>query len=246
MATSCLARRSCANPTIARPGRDQQRDGEPALARRGALPEAFLRDAQGGPRRHQGRIFLATHEPCSLCLSAITWTGFDNFYYLFSHEDSRDSFAIPHDLKILKEVFTLDPGGYRPRTPSGRAIRSKSSSANCRKRNVRGSKPASARSPRPMTGFQPPIRPIRPRTIFPSTDQPDNRARRSCQTCDVCGLTNSPVMSLRSARKAVSMRMIQASTSGTVISSRNSRLSAHDDLLWTKMAGDDAVNLQEH
>jgi tRNA(Arg) A34 adenosine deaminase TadA len=57
-------------------------------------------------------VFLATHEPCSLCLSAITWTGFDNFYYLFSHEDSRDSFAIPHDLKILKEVFTLDPGGY--------------------------------------------------------------------------------------------------------------------------------------
>lgn len=57
-------------------------------------------------------VFIATHEPCSLCLSAITWSGFDNFYYLFSHEDSRDSFAIPHDLKILKEVFTLDPGGY--------------------------------------------------------------------------------------------------------------------------------------
>ena len=58
-------------------------------------------------------LFLATHEPCSLCLSAITWTGFDNFYYLFSHEDSRDSFAIPHDLRILKEVFNVDPGGYR-------------------------------------------------------------------------------------------------------------------------------------
>lgn len=57
-------------------------------------------------------IFLSTHEPCSLCLSAITWTGFDNFFYLFSHEDSRDSFAIPHDLKILKEVFRLEPGGY--------------------------------------------------------------------------------------------------------------------------------------
>lgn len=57
-------------------------------------------------------LFVSTHEPCSLCLSAITWTGFDNFYYLFSHEDSRDSFAIPHDLKILKEVFTLEPGGY--------------------------------------------------------------------------------------------------------------------------------------
>lgn len=60
-------------------------------------------------------IFFATHEPCSLCLSAITWTGFDNFYYLFSHEDSRDAFNIPHDLKILKEVFNVEPGGYNRR-----------------------------------------------------------------------------------------------------------------------------------
>lgn len=58
-------------------------------------------------------IFLTTHEPCSLCLSAITWSGFDNFYYLFSHEDSRDAFSIPHDLKILKEVFDVEPGAYR-------------------------------------------------------------------------------------------------------------------------------------
>ena len=57
-------------------------------------------------------IFLATHEPCTLCASAIAWGGYDNFYYLFSHEDSRDSFQIGHDLKILKEVFRHEPGGY--------------------------------------------------------------------------------------------------------------------------------------
>jgi tRNA(Arg) A34 adenosine deaminase TadA len=65
------------------------------------------------PEPARDLLFLATHEPCTLCMSAITWTGFDNFYYFFSHEDSRDAFAIPHDLRILKEVFGLEPGGYR-------------------------------------------------------------------------------------------------------------------------------------
>jgi tRNA(Arg) A34 adenosine deaminase TadA len=58
-------------------------------------------------------IFLATHEPCSLCLSAITWGGYDNFNYLFSHENSRDKFNIPHDIRILREVFG-DTDGIRP------------------------------------------------------------------------------------------------------------------------------------
>ena len=59
-------------------------------------------------------LFLSSHEPCSLCLSAITWSGFDNFYYLFSYEDTRDAFDIPHDLTILAEVFRCDDGGYAP------------------------------------------------------------------------------------------------------------------------------------
>lgn len=65
-------------------------------------------------------LFLATHEPCSLCLSGITWSGFDNFYYLFSHEDSRDSFAIPYDIQILKAVYAVpDPetGVVSPHRP---------------------------------------------------------------------------------------------------------------------------------
>lgn len=58
-------------------------------------------------------LFVSSHEPCSLCLSAITWSGFDNFSYLFTYQDSRDAFAIPHDLKILDEVFGVADGGYR-------------------------------------------------------------------------------------------------------------------------------------
>lgn len=57
-------------------------------------------------------LFLSSHEPCSMCLSAISWSGFDNFYYLFSYEDTRDAFEIPHDLAILEEVFRCPEGAY--------------------------------------------------------------------------------------------------------------------------------------
>ena len=57
-------------------------------------------------------IFISSHEPCSLCLSAITWSGFDNFIFLFPYEDTKNSFKIPHDLKILEEVFNIKKGKY--------------------------------------------------------------------------------------------------------------------------------------
>lgn len=52
-------------------------------------------------------VFFATHEPCSLCLSGITWSGFNEFYYLFTYEDSRDLFAIPYDIDILQSVYQV-------------------------------------------------------------------------------------------------------------------------------------------
>ena len=50
-------------------------------------------------------IFLSTHEPCSMCLSAITWSGFKKIYYFFGYDMTTNNFNIPHDINILKQVF---------------------------------------------------------------------------------------------------------------------------------------------
>ena len=57
-------------------------------------------------------IFIATHEPCPLCLSGISWGGFDNHFYLFTYEDSRDAYGIPHDIVMLEQVFRCPEGSY--------------------------------------------------------------------------------------------------------------------------------------
>jgi tRNA(Arg) A34 adenosine deaminase TadA len=64
-------------------------------------------DSATRPDPRKDCIFFATHEPCSLCLSGITWSGFNEFYYLFTYEDSRDLFSIPYDIDILEQVFRV-------------------------------------------------------------------------------------------------------------------------------------------
>jgi tRNA(Arg) A34 adenosine deaminase TadA len=57
-------------------------------------------------------VFLSTHEPCPLCLGGLTWGGWDNFFYLFSYEDTADAFAIPHDIRLNEEIWRVADGEY--------------------------------------------------------------------------------------------------------------------------------------
>jgi tRNA(Arg) A34 adenosine deaminase TadA len=67
-------------------------------------------------------IFFATHEPCSLCLSGITWSGFNEIVYLFTYEDSRDLFAIPYDIDILQSVFQVASPVDTPETLAAKPL----------------------------------------------------------------------------------------------------------------------------
>lgn len=69
--------------------------------------QTFFASPKEGRPQTKDCIFLATHEPCSLCLSGITWSGFNEFYYLFTYEDSRDLFGIPYDIDILQSVYQV-------------------------------------------------------------------------------------------------------------------------------------------
>ena len=47
-----------------------------------------------------------------MCLSAITWAGFNTIYYFFNYQDTKKTFNIAHDLDILSEVFGRSDGAY--------------------------------------------------------------------------------------------------------------------------------------
>ncbi|KAH8887565.1 cytidine deoxycytidylate deaminase family protein [Thozetella sp. PMI_491] len=85
------------------------------------IQQFFTSPAEGRPATADC-VFFATHEPCSLCLSGITWAGFREFYYLFTYEDSRDLFAIPYDIDILEEVFRVPAPGDTPDTLAARPL----------------------------------------------------------------------------------------------------------------------------
>lgn len=81
----------------------------------------FASPAEGRPAT-KDCVFFSTHEPCCLCLSGMAWAGFNEFYYLFTYEDTRDLFAIPHDIDILEQVFRVPAPGDTEETLAARPL----------------------------------------------------------------------------------------------------------------------------
>lgn len=50
-------------------------------------------------------MMLATHQPCCMCASAIAWGGFPEVWYLFGYEQTGADFNIPHDQKMIRDIF---------------------------------------------------------------------------------------------------------------------------------------------
>lgn len=53
-------------------------------------------------------VFLSTHQPCCMCTSALAWSGFREIYYLFGYEHTDGDFNIPHDRRMIRDVFGCD------------------------------------------------------------------------------------------------------------------------------------------
>jgi tRNA(Arg) A34 adenosine deaminase TadA len=60
----------------------------------------------------QSSIFLATHEPCCMCMSSILWSGFRKVYYFFSYTHTTAQ-GIPHDINTMHELWSVN--SYRKR-----------------------------------------------------------------------------------------------------------------------------------
>lgn len=60
----------------------------------------------------QSAVFLATHEPCCMCISSIVWAGFTKVFYFFPYAITSAQ-GIPHDINTMHELWGVN--SYRKR-----------------------------------------------------------------------------------------------------------------------------------
>jgi len=51
----------------------------------------------------QSSVFLATHEPCCMCVSSILWSGFKEIFYFFPYSVTSAQ-GIPHDINTMVRI----------------------------------------------------------------------------------------------------------------------------------------------
>ena len=56
-------------------------------------------------------IFIATHQPCCMCASAIAWSRLPELFYLFGYENTSKDFNIPRSEDDSGTVPLHQPGG---------------------------------------------------------------------------------------------------------------------------------------
>mmetsp|Transcript_29213 Transcript_29213/g.64410 ORF Transcript_29213/g.64410 Transcript_29213/m.64410 type:complete len:248 (+) Transcript_29213:143-886(+) len=67
--------------------------------------------SERGPRAQTG-VFLATHEPCCMCVASILWTGFNRIFYFLPYSTTTAQ-GIPHDINTMHELWGVN--SYRKR-----------------------------------------------------------------------------------------------------------------------------------
>lgn len=55
----------------------------------------------------QSSIFIATHEPCMMCVSSILWGGWNKCWYFFGYE-ATSAQGIPHDMNTMHELWGVN------------------------------------------------------------------------------------------------------------------------------------------
>jgi len=62
--------------------------------------------AERGPQAVSS-VFLATHEPCCMCISSIVWSGFNKCFYFFPYSITSAQ-GIPHDINTMHELWGVN------------------------------------------------------------------------------------------------------------------------------------------
>ena len=64
---------------------------------------AFFEMTDGIPANPDDYYFVASHQPCLMCMAALYWAGFKDVYYVFDYDETASLFFMPDDRQMVNE-----------------------------------------------------------------------------------------------------------------------------------------------